>query len=130
MGANPTMAECRASCHEQARCGVSAPAEYAEAWGTDTADKVAIFGPLSLSLAFVNLFQFLMMFLGQRRQQGPSGPHLTPGSCDSGVLLCEENLVALSLQPLDLSTLESRGRSPPTSRIGAATADLSSRRRP
>ena len=41
--------------------------QYAAAWGTDTAEKVAIFGALSLYLDFVNLFQFLMMFLGQRR---------------------------------------------------------------
>jgi uncharacterized protein len=41
--------------------------QYAEAWGTDTAEKVAIFGALSLYLDFINLFQFLMMFLGQRR---------------------------------------------------------------
>ena len=41
--------------------------QYAGAWGTDTAEKVAIFGALSLYLDFVNLFQFLMMFLGQRR---------------------------------------------------------------
>jgi FtsH-binding integral membrane protein len=41
--------------------------QYANAWGTDTAEKVAIFGALSLYLDFVNLFQFLMMFLGQRR---------------------------------------------------------------
>jgi FtsH-binding integral membrane protein len=41
--------------------------QYAEAWGSDTAEKVAIFGALSLYLNFVNLFQFLMMFLGQRR---------------------------------------------------------------
>jgi uncharacterized protein len=31
------------------------------------AEKVAIFGALRLYLNFVNLFQFLMMFLGQRR---------------------------------------------------------------
>ena len=42
--------------------------QYAEAWGTDTAEKVAIFGALSLYLDFVNLFQFLMMFLGQERE--------------------------------------------------------------
>ena len=36
--------------------------QYADAWGTDTAEKVAIFGALSLYLDFVNLFQFLMMF--------------------------------------------------------------------
>jgi FtsH-binding integral membrane protein len=41
--------------------------QYAAAWGTDTAEKVAIFGALNLYLDFVNLFQFLMMFLGQRR---------------------------------------------------------------
>ena len=42
--------------------------QYAEAWGTDVAEKVAIFGALSLYLDFVNLFQFLMRFLGQRRE--------------------------------------------------------------
>jgi len=41
--------------------------QYAGAWGSDTTEKVAIFGALSLYLDFVNLFQFLMMFLGQRR---------------------------------------------------------------
>ncbi len=41
--------------------------QYAEAWGTDAAHKVAIFGALSLYLDFVNLFQFLMMFMGQSR---------------------------------------------------------------
>jgi FtsH-binding integral membrane protein len=41
--------------------------QYAEAWDTGAAEKVAIFGALSLYLDFVNLFQFLMMFLGQRR---------------------------------------------------------------
>jgi FtsH-binding integral membrane protein len=41
--------------------------QYAGAWGTDVAHKVAIFGALSLYLSFVNLFQFLMMFMGQRR---------------------------------------------------------------
>jgi FtsH-binding integral membrane protein len=41
--------------------------QYAEAWGSDVAEKVAIFGALSLYLDFINLFQFLMMFLGQRR---------------------------------------------------------------
>ena len=41
--------------------------QYAEAWGTDVVEKIAIFGALSLYLDFVNLFQFLMMFLGQRR---------------------------------------------------------------
>src|SRR5436190_725412 len=42
--------------------------QYADAWGTDTAEKVAIFGALSLYLDFVNLFQFLMTFLGQERE--------------------------------------------------------------
>ena len=42
--------------------------QYAEAWGTDTLEKVAVFGALSLYLDFVNLFQFLMMFLGQERE--------------------------------------------------------------
>ncbi|MBX9947308.1 MAG: Bax inhibitor-1/YccA family protein [Reyranella sp.] len=41
--------------------------QYSEAYGSDAAEKVAIFGALSLYLDFVNLFQFLMMFLGQRR---------------------------------------------------------------
>ena len=31
------------------------------------AEKVSIFGALRLHINFVNLFQFLMMFLGQRR---------------------------------------------------------------
>jgi FtsH-binding integral membrane protein len=42
--------------------------QYAEAWGTAAAEKVAIFGALSLYLDFVNLFQFLMMFMGQDRE--------------------------------------------------------------
>jgi FtsH-binding integral membrane protein len=41
--------------------------QYGAAWGTDTAEKMAVFGALSLYLDFINLFQFLMMFLGQRR---------------------------------------------------------------
>jgi uncharacterized protein len=41
--------------------------QYAEAWGTEMVEKVAIFGALRLYLNFVNLFQFLMMFMGQRR---------------------------------------------------------------
>jgi FtsH-binding integral membrane protein len=41
--------------------------QYAEAWGRDVAEKVAIFGALSLYLDFVNLFQFLMSFMGQNR---------------------------------------------------------------
>jgi FtsH-binding integral membrane protein len=42
--------------------------QYAEAWGTDALEKVAVFGALSLYLDFVNLFQFLMSFLGQERE--------------------------------------------------------------
>ena len=41
--------------------------QYSEASGSEAAQKVAIFGALSLYLDFVNLFQFLMSFLGQRR---------------------------------------------------------------
>ncbi len=42
--------------------------QYAEAWGTDALEKVAVYGALSLYLDFVNLFQFLMSFLGQERE--------------------------------------------------------------
>jgi uncharacterized protein len=41
--------------------------QYAEAWETGMAEKAAIFGALSLYLDFVNLFQFLMSFMGQSR---------------------------------------------------------------
>jgi uncharacterized protein len=41
--------------------------QYSEAFGTEMAEKVAIFGALSLYLDFVNLFQFLMSFMGQSR---------------------------------------------------------------
>ncbi len=41
--------------------------QYAEAWGSDALEKVAIFGALSLYLDFVNLFQFLMSFMGEKR---------------------------------------------------------------
>jgi hypothetical protein len=41
--------------------------QYADSWGSQTAEKVAIFGALSLYLDFVNLFQFLMAFMGQNR---------------------------------------------------------------
>ena len=41
--------------------------QYAEAYGRDVAEKIAIFGALSLYLDFVNLFQFLMSFMGQSR---------------------------------------------------------------
>jgi FtsH-binding integral membrane protein len=42
--------------------------QYAEAWGTEVVQKAAIFGALSLYLDFVNLFQFLMSFMGQDRE--------------------------------------------------------------
>lgn len=42
--------------------------QYAEAWGTEATQKIAIFGALSLYLDFVNLFQFLMAFMGQNRE--------------------------------------------------------------
>jgi FtsH-binding integral membrane protein len=42
--------------------------QYSEAYGTEMAEKVAIFGALSLYLDFVNLFQFLMSFMGQDRE--------------------------------------------------------------
>ena len=41
--------------------------QYSEAYGTSAAEKMAIFGALSLYLDFVNLFQFLMSFMGQSR---------------------------------------------------------------
>src|SRR5215218_9225907 len=42
--------------------------QYADAWDTGAAEKMAVFGALSLYLDFVNLFQFLMSFLGQERE--------------------------------------------------------------
>ena len=42
--------------------------QYTDAWGSDVADKIAIFGALSLYLDFVNLFQFLMAFMGQEKE--------------------------------------------------------------
>jgi FtsH-binding integral membrane protein len=41
--------------------------QYNEAWDQGSLEKVAIFGALSLYLDFVNLFQFLMSFMGQSR---------------------------------------------------------------
>ncbi len=41
--------------------------QYNDAYGTEVAEKMAIFGALNLYLDFVNLFQFLMSFLGQSR---------------------------------------------------------------
>ena len=51
-------AQCRASC---------SPWSWLCSQLAQTAEKVAIFGAFSVYLNFVNLFQFLMMFLGQRR---------------------------------------------------------------
>ena len=42
--------------------------QYADAWDSGSAEKIAVFGALSLYLDFVNLFQFLMSFLGQERE--------------------------------------------------------------
>jgi FtsH-binding integral membrane protein len=42
--------------------------QYAEHYGSDVQEKMAIFGALSLYLDFVNLFQFLMSFLGQKNE--------------------------------------------------------------
>ena len=62
--------------------------QYAEAWGTDVVEKVAIFGALSLYLDFVNLFQFLMSFWARNanserelsaRRPGAGGPAFCPG---------------------------------------------------
>ncbi len=39
---------------------------YAVAHGRETNDKLAVIGALSLYLCFINLFQFLMNFMGQR----------------------------------------------------------------
>ena len=41
--------------------------QYDEALGSAVVEKVAIFGALSLYLDFINLFQFLMSFMGQSR---------------------------------------------------------------
>src|SRR5215467_7536279 len=41
--------------------------QYTQAWGSEVAEKIAIFGALSLYIDFVNLFQFLMAFMGQDR---------------------------------------------------------------
>jgi FtsH-binding integral membrane protein len=40
---------------------------YAHVAGSDMAGKVVIMGALSLYLDFINMFQFLLMFLGDRR---------------------------------------------------------------
>jgi hypothetical protein len=40
--------------------------QYAENMGQEAETITAVFGALSLYIAFINLFQFLLMFLGQR----------------------------------------------------------------
>lgn len=41
--------------------------QYSEAHGTEAAGKLAVWSALSLYLDFINLFQFLLSFMGQRR---------------------------------------------------------------
>jgi FtsH-binding integral membrane protein len=41
--------------------------QYSEAYGSEAAGKLAVWGALSLYLDFINLFQFLLSFMGQRR---------------------------------------------------------------
>jgi FtsH-binding integral membrane protein len=41
--------------------------QYSASYGRDVAGKMAVFGALSLYLDFINLFQFLMSFMGQSR---------------------------------------------------------------
>jgi len=41
--------------------------QYNDAYGTEMAEKIAIFGALNLYLDFVNLFLFLLRFMGDRR---------------------------------------------------------------
>ncbi|MBV9834197.1 MAG: Bax inhibitor-1/YccA family protein [Alphaproteobacteria bacterium] len=40
--------------------------QYAESWGSDAQEKIAIFGALNLYLDFVNLFQLLLSLIGDR----------------------------------------------------------------
>ncbi len=40
---------------------------YAESHGVETNNKLALFGALSLYLNFINLFQFMLQFMGVRR---------------------------------------------------------------
>jgi FtsH-binding integral membrane protein len=40
--------------------------QYSANWDNGTADKIAIFGALGLYLNFINLFQFLLAFFGNR----------------------------------------------------------------
>ncbi len=40
---------------------------YSDAWGTDTNDKLAVFGALALYLNFINAFRFLLNLMGNSR---------------------------------------------------------------
>lgn len=40
---------------------------YAESFGAETNDKMAIFGALGLYMNFINLFQMMLQFMGSRR---------------------------------------------------------------
>jgi FtsH-binding integral membrane protein len=40
---------------------------YSESYGSEANDKMAIFGALNLYLNFVNLFQYMLQFMGNRR---------------------------------------------------------------
>ena len=41
--------------------------QYYQLAGTDFAGKAVILGALSLYLDFINMFQFLLQFMGERR---------------------------------------------------------------
>jgi FtsH-binding integral membrane protein len=40
---------------------------YSESWGAESNNKLAIMGALTLYLDFINLFMYLLRFMGQRR---------------------------------------------------------------
>jgi FtsH-binding integral membrane protein len=40
---------------------------YAQGWGAEANDKLAVFGALSLYMSFINLFQFILSLTGDRR---------------------------------------------------------------
>lgn len=42
--------------------------QYAEGWGEESNNKLAVMGALSLYLNFINLFQMLLQLLGQREE--------------------------------------------------------------
>jgi uncharacterized protein len=41
---------------------------YSENFGQEATDKMAVFGALSLYMNFINLFQFMLQFMGSRRE--------------------------------------------------------------